>query len=130
MSKSTRTATLLLLAAFLLGAVAGAGAMALSHRRPGPGAHQQGPSSYLDRLSRDLSLSPAQRDSVGAILTHYEPQMDSVWQRFRPTFETLRAQLRSDINAQLTPDQQRRYAELLERQDARRRNKDSSNATR
>lgn len=130
MSKSTRTATLLLLAAFLLGAVAGAGALALSKRRPGPGTHQQGQSGYLGRLSRDLDLTPAQRDSVGAILKHYEPRMDSVWQQFRPTFETLRAELRSDINAQLTPDQQRRYAELLERQDARRRNKDSSNATR
>jgi Spy/CpxP family protein refolding chaperone len=130
MSTSTRTATLLLLAAFLLGAVAGAGGMAL-YRRPGPAAgHTPGPSGYLSRLSRDLDLTPAQRDSVGAILKHYEPQMDSVWQNFRPTFETLRARLRSDINAQLTPDQQRRYAELLERQDARRRNRDSSNATR
>jgi len=131
MSKSTRTATLLLLAAFLLGAIAGAGALALYHR-PGPsGGRAPGASGYLSRLTKDLDLTPVQRDSVGAILKHYEPRMDSVWQNFRPTFETLRAELRSDINAQLTPDQQRHYAELLERQDARRRNgKDASNATR
>ncbi len=129
MSKSTRTATLLLLLAFALGAIAGIGGVAL-YRRPAGMGHSPGPSGYLSRLSKDLDLTPTQRDSVGAILKHYEPRMDSVWQNFRPTFETLRAELRSDINAQLTPDQQRRYAELLERQDARRRNKDSSNATR
>jgi hypothetical protein len=129
MSKSTRTATLLLLAAFTLGVIAGIGGMALYRASPGPG-HTPGPSGYLTRLSKDLELSPVQRDSVGAILKRFEPAMDSIWQDFRPKFETLRAELRSDINAQLTPDQQRRYAELLERQDARRRNKDSSNAPR
>lgn len=131
MTKSTRTATLLLLAAFALGAVAGIGGVALYHRPWGMGpGHPPGSSGYLARLAKDLDLSPVQRDSVGAILDRYEPRMDSIWQDIRPKFETLRGELRSDINAQLTPDQQRRYAELLERQDARRRNKDSSNAPR
>jgi hypothetical protein len=129
MSNSTRTATLLLLIAFLLGAVAGIGGVALYHRSPGMG-RSGGPSGYLARLSKDLELTPVQRDSVSAILKVYEPRMDSIWQDIRPKFETVRAELRSDINAQLTPDQQRRYAELLERQNARRRNKDSSNAPR
>lgn len=130
MTKSTRTATLLLLAAFALGAVAGIGGLALYHRSPGMG-RSQGPSGYLARLSKDLDLTPVQRDSVEAILKRFEPRMDSVWQDFRPKFETVRAAIRSDINAQLTPDQQRHYAELLERQDARRRNgKDATNAPR
>jgi len=129
MTKSTRTATLLLLAAFALGAVAGVGGLTLYHRPPGMG-HSGGPSGYLTRLSKDLDLTPVQRDSVGAVLKLYEPRMDSIWQDIRPKFETLRAELRSDINAHLTPEQQRRYAELLERQDARRRNRDTSNAPR
>jgi len=130
MTRSTRTATLLLLVAFLLGTVAGAGVLALSHRPPKPG-HSQGASGYLSRLEKDLDLTPAQRDSVGAILKRFEPRMDSIWQDIRPRFETVRAEIRSNINAQLTPDQQRRYADLLERQDARRRNgKDASNAPR
>ena len=130
MTKSTRTATLLLLAAFLLGAVAGGGALSLYRRPPGMG-HNGGPSGYLSRLSKDLDLTPVQRDSVGQILERYESRMDSIWQDIRPKFETVRAELRSEINAHLTPDQQRRYAVLLERQDARRRNgKDASNAPR
>ncbi len=130
MTKSTRTATLLLLVAFALGAIAGIGGVTLYHRPPGMG-HSAGPSGYLSRLSKDLELTPTQRDSVGAILKRFEPGMDSIWQDIRPKFETLRTALRSEINAQLTPDQQRHYAELLERQDARRRNgKDASNAPR
>lgn len=131
MSKSTRTATLLLLAAFVLGAVAGGAALALYGRPPrmGPG-HSPGSSGYLSRLSKELELTPVQRDSVGAILKRYEPRMDSIWQDIRPRFETVRGELRSDINAQLTPEQQGHYAELLKRQDAMRRTKDSSNATR
>ena len=130
MTKSTRTAVLLLIMAFLLGAAAGGTALALYGRPPhmGPG-RPGGSSGYLSRLERDLKLTPVQRDSVGAILERFEPRMDSIWQEVRPRFETLRGELRSDINAQLTPEQQRHYAELLERHDARRRNnKDSSNA--
>ena len=115
MTKSTRTATLLLLAAFAFGAVAGGGALMLYHRPPAGMGHSGGPSGYLSRLSKDLDLTPVQRDSVGAVLRLYEPRMDSIWQDIRPKFETLRAELRSDINAHLTPEQQRRYAELLER---------------
>jgi hypothetical protein len=131
MTKSTRTATLLLLAAFVLGALAGGAALALYGRPHGMGSgHLSGPSGYLPRLSKELTLSPVQHDSVAAILERYEPRMDSIWQDIRPRFETLRGELRSDINAQLTPDQQRHYAELLQRHDAMRRTKDSSNAIR
>ncbi|HEX5003669.1 MAG TPA: periplasmic heavy metal sensor [Gemmatimonadales bacterium] len=130
MTKSTRTAALSLLAAFLLGAVAGGGALALTHRPSSRGGRPEGPSGYLAGLTKTLKLSATQHDSVEAILKRYEPTMDSIWQDFRPKFETIRAQLRSDINAQLTPDQQRQYAEMLERRNAGRRNKDSSNAPR
>lgn len=130
MMKSTRTAVLFLLIAFVLGIVAGIGGLALYHRPHGKDSRPSGSSSYLSRLSRDLDLTTAQRDTVGVLLKSYEPRMDAIWQDIRPRFETLRGELRSDINAHLTPDQQRRYAELLERQDARRRNKDSSNAPR
>ncbi len=128
MTKSTRTATLLLIAAFLLGAVAGAAALSLAGRPFGGPGRRPGPSGYLARLERDLKLTPVQKDSVGAILNRYEPRMDSIWQEIRPRFETVQRELRSDISAQLTPEQQRTYADLMARFDARRRSKDSTNA--
>lgn len=132
MTNSTRTATLLLVAAFLLGALAGGAALSLATRGRGmgPGGHAQGSSGYLSRLSKDLDLTPVQRDSVAAILKRYEPRMDSIWQDIRPRFDTLRGELRTNISAQLTADQKRHYAELLERHDAERRTRDSSNAPR
>lgn len=132
MTNSTRTATLLLVAAFLLGALAGGAALSLATRGrgTGPGGHAQSPSGYISRLSKDLDLTPVQRDSVAAILKRYEPRMDSIWQDIRPRFDTLRGELRTNISAQLTADQKRHYAELLERHDAERRTRDSSNAPR
>lgn len=128
MTKSTRTATLLLIAAFLLGAVAGAAALSLTGDHPfARGGHRSGPPTFLARLTRDLDLTPVQRDSVAAILDRYEPRMDSIWADIRPRFETVQEQLRSDISAQLTPEQQRKYADLLARFKAR-RSKDSTNA--
>lgn len=131
MTNSRRTAALLLLLAFALGAVAGAAGWALHDRphRGRPGAtHSRGPSGYLSKLTEELDLSQVQQDSVRAIFERYEPRMDSIWDETRPRFETLWTELRSDIDAQLTPEQQGRYARLLERMDPRRRTKDSTHA--
>lgn len=131
MTKPTRSATLLLLAAFLLGGVAGAAVHANLERRPS--AHEgepRSPGHFLDRLTDDLKLTAAQRDSVRLVLDRYHPRMDSMWQSIRPRFETLRGELRSEIRIYLTPDQQRRFDELLERRDAERRRRDTTHAPR
>jgi len=130
-TKPTRSATLLLLAAFLLGGVAGAAVHANLERRPS--SHEggpPGPGDFLDRLTDDLKLTAQQRDSVRVVLDRYHPRMDSVWQSIRPRFETLRGELRSEIRIYLTPDQQRQFDELLERRDAERRRRDTTHAPR
>ncbi|HEU4700367.1 MAG TPA: hypothetical protein VFS40_14380 [Gemmatimonadales bacterium] len=116
---SRGTAVVLLVAAFLVGLAAGAGAMAVRTRaRTGdatvaPAARTS--EGYLDRLTRDLALTPVQRDSVRAVLERHRPQMDSLWQSVRPRFETLRTTIRSEIRTHLTPEQRARYEQLLER---------------
>jgi Spy/CpxP family protein refolding chaperone len=130
-TKPTRSATLLLLAAVLLGGVAGATLHATFERRPAPRegrAPDRG--DFLDRLTDDLKLTAEQRDSIRAVLDHYHPRMDSVWESIRPRFETLRGELRSEIRIYLTPDQQRQFDELLERRDAERRRRDTTHAPR
>ena len=116
-----RSALLLLLAAFLagggLGLIAGR-SLAAPDR---PGRHGPGPGGYLGRLTRDLELTPAQRDSVRAVLDRHQPGFDSVWADSRPRYETLRARVRSDIRAQLTPEQQLRYDSMIARRDSVRR---------
>ena len=116
-----RSALLLLLAALL----AGGGLGLIAGRSLGgperPGRHGSGPEGYLGRLTRHLDLTPAQRDSVRAVLDRHQPGFDSVWAESRPRFETLRARVRSDIRAQLTPEQQLRYDSMIARRDSMRR---------
>jgi Spy/CpxP family protein refolding chaperone len=66
-------------------------------------------------MTRQLELTPSQRDSVQAILGRYKPKMDSIWRQVGPRFETIKDSISNDIRRQLTPEQQTRYTELLER---------------
>lgn len=107
-------AVLLLVSALLLGiglGVAGS-AWAREGHWMGSSGPDRKPAGYLTRLSEELDLTPVQRDSVAAVLERYGPQMDSVWAEVRPRFETVRAAMRSEIERQLTPEQQRKYEEM------------------
>lgn len=122
MSHSTRSAVLLLVAAFLLGGVAG-GAIA-TFAFP-PASHGEGrghdPERYQRMLNRELDLTPGQQDSVRAILALHRPAMDSLWQEMAPRVETLRGIIRSEIARQLTPAQQEKFDKMNQRIDAERR---------
>ncbi|MEO8226525.1 MAG: hypothetical protein ABI637_03790 [Gemmatimonadota bacterium] len=74
----------------------------------------------MQALTRDLDLTQAQQDSVRGILARRAAAMDSLWRDVGPRFETLKSTVRSDIRAQLNPDQQRKYAEMNKRFDAMR----------
>ena len=115
MMASRGRAAVLLAAVFLSGVLVGAGVFALSRGGPG-GPHPR--RDFVEHLSHDLDLTPAQRDSVAAILQRRRTSMDSLWREVGPRFETLRVTVRSEIRSQLTPDQQRKFAEMNKRSDA------------
>jgi hypothetical protein len=79
-----------------------------------------------DRLARQLQLTTVQRDSVAAILRRYDPQMRAMFATVRPQMDSLRQQLRNDIRAQLTAEQQATYERLMERDRARFQRRDSA----
>ncbi|MFI5234599.1 MAG: periplasmic heavy metal sensor [Gemmatimonadales bacterium] len=109
-------ASLLLIAVFGAGAVAG-GAFETSHfagRRP------HGPETFIRHLADDLTLTPAQTDSVRAILVRHRPQMDSVWASMTPRFETLRQTIRSEIATQLDAEQRTKFDAFNRREESRR----------
>ena len=119
---------MLLAAAFLLGG--GIGLITGLQVGDREHSHSRGGRGHLERLQRELDLSPEQRDSVRAILERHRPGFDSVWAESRPRYETLRDRVRSDIRAQLGPDQQRRYDDMIARLEAKRRAREERNAPR
>ncbi len=119
MSRSTRSAVLLLVAAFLLGGVAGGAAVAVGLDRGG--GHGRDPERYQRALNHELHLTPTQQDSVKAILARRRQAMDSVWQDVAPRVETLRTSIRSEIARQLTPEQQEKFDRMNQRLDAEHR---------
>ena len=66
-------------------------------------------------LTKQLSLSGAQRDSVRAVLKRHRPELDSIWHLVHPRMDSLRVMMHREIDAQLSPAQQRRYASLVRR---------------
>lgn len=114
-------AAVLLIAVFVAGLLVGAGGMALSRGAFGGARRHRGPDDFVQHLTQDLTLNRAQQDSVRAILSRRRASMDSLWHEMGPRFETLQASVRSDIRAQLNPDQQRKFADMNKRFDAMRR---------
>ena len=119
--RSTRSAAVLLFAAFLLGVLFGAGGHLLADRAGGSDdrARERGRGGYLDRLTRDLALTEAQRESVRVVLERHKPAMDSLRHEVAPRFETLQQTVRSDIRTRLSPEQQRKFDEMITRMDKR-----------
>lgn len=119
MISSTRRAVVLLVATFVLGAAAGAAAMAYGTRTPPP---PEGRAAwYLDRLTKNLHLTRVQQDSVKAVLDRYSPAMDSLMSEIRPRLDTVRAAMRTEITRFLDPKQQKEYEAMQQKRDQERK---------
>ena len=71
-------------------------------------------------------LTPAQRDSIQAVLDRHQPAMDSLWELIRPQFQSERQAIRKAINGLLTPEQQAKYLEVQRQDSLRRAERDRS----
>src|SRR5207244_2117087 len=104
-------------ATFAAGLAVGAGGRALWVRRTSAAAPERarGLDRMMDDLNVELRLGPGQRDSVRAILQRHRTRMTAVWETVRPRFDSMRAQMDSDVARQLTPEQQARYRDHVTR---------------
>jgi hypothetical protein len=108
----------LLVAAMSVGALMGGIAVsAAEHRDGGPESHRHGRDGVMTRLTEELSLSREQQDSIRAVLDRHRPEMDSMWQEVRPRFDSVRTIMRGEIRTQLSPDQQQKYQQMIERRE-------------
>ena len=131
--RSQRGAAVLLVAAFVVGVLCGAGGVLVAERNGGIPLDRRGgrgPGGYLGHLTRELSLTPVQRDSVRAVLDRHRPAMDSLRREVAPRFETLQETIRSDIRMQLTTEQQGKLATMTRRFDSMRTRVEGSHGPR
>jgi len=129
MTKPRLVAGGLLALTFALGMLAG-GAATMAADRTG---HRRGdpysPTSYASRLAGDLGLAPDQEAKVVEVLERHQPIMDSIWSQVGSQFDAERQNLRRDIRALLTSDQQAKYEAMLARLDSLRRNRGKRHAS-
>ena len=130
MQRSKWYALLFILGAFVAGAAVGvAGDRMLEHGRPS----RHGPRSPLDRMARDLDLTPAQRASFDTILENRRKQMRQRFAPIRPQMDSLMAldkvsrdSTHEQLRRVLTPEQRVKFDKMHEEAkkrgaDARRR---------
>ena len=104
-------AVLLLLAVFLAGGLVGG----VIGRMAPPMGGGRDPNGMIKHLTEELDLTPAQQDSIKAVLDRWRPRMDSTWAEVRPRIETVRDSIRSDIAKQLSAEQRAAYEAMLAR---------------
>jgi hypothetical protein len=82
---------------------------------------RRGPDAMVAYLTKELTLTPTQADSVRAIFARHRPEIEALSAQVRPKFDSIKAVVRGEIDAQLTPDQRATHARLIEEAEHRRR---------
>ena len=117
LNRSTIWAVVFLVATFAAGIAVGAGGRTLWVRHASAAAPERprGLDRMMDELTEELHLGPGQRDSVRAIVQRHRTRMTAVWETVRPRFDSMRAQMDSEVARQLTPEQQVKYRDHVTR---------------
>ncbi|HYM60299.1 MAG TPA: hypothetical protein VEZ11_05340 [Thermoanaerobaculia bacterium] len=66
----------------------------------------------LDRLDRELELSPAQREQVRQILEHRREKINAIWSGARPQIRHEIDEANGEIERLLTPDQRTKFQQI------------------
>ena len=84
--------------------------------------------SYSGMLQRELGLSEAQRDSVRAVFRRHGGEFRAALQPVQPRLDSIRAGIRAELRAMLTPAQQAAFDQLIARERTERGRRDSTAA--
>ncbi len=110
--------TLLLLLAFGLGVVGGAVGFGVYHARFGdwrsPGGAARFQDRILSRLTKELGLSPEQRQKVEAVLEETSQEFAKLREEIGPKFREIRNQAQQRIRAALDAAQQVKFDKLAQ----------------
>jgi Spy/CpxP family protein refolding chaperone len=133
-----RVAILLVLCVFLLGAAVGglgtylvhAHSASASTRRPqqdhSPAALAAGRANRVEKMTKDLGLSPDQQKQLDSILAQMQTQYGAAHEQSIAQMDQIRKQGRDQIRSVLTPDQAAKFDESLRKMDDERKKRNSN----
>ncbi|MCL4785169.1 MAG: hypothetical protein KJ070_00035 [Verrucomicrobia bacterium] len=75
---------------------------------------------FLEKLDREVSLSPEQRERVEQIIHEGQERNGQLWERIAPELRKEIAETRRQIQAVLRPEQRARFDELMKQRPQRR----------
>lgn len=96
----------------------------LSTNQPPPLNQFQRP-EFLRRMQKQLDLSPAERDDITKIMKASQERSRPLWDQIAPQLHAEVKRVREEIRNVLTPEQQKKFDELLK---ARPRKMDGTNS--
>ncbi len=70
---------------------------------------------FLKRMDKSLDLTPAQHDEIARIMRASQDRTQPLWSQISPQMNEELKRVREDIRDVLTPDQRRKFLEMLRR---------------
>jgi Spy/CpxP family protein refolding chaperone len=121
---SRRKAYAVIAGVFVLGVLAGGGAMwAISERRVrafAMGERRAFETRRLEALSRELDLTSEQKEKIAAIFEkHHQERKTVMRERCGGAMAEVKEKLRTEIHAVLTPPQREKYDAMVREHEAR-----------
>lgn len=132
--RTRRKAIALLLIVFALGCALGAVGMRVWVQRvygrqlEGRGRHDH--AAFVERMTRELALTPEQQKQLQAILEDTRKRYQSIYEQVRPQYDLARQQGRDRIRLILTPEQLPKFEDFVRRIDEERKRKWSEHGER
>ncbi|HLI34288.1 MAG TPA: hypothetical protein VKW70_04520 [Terriglobia bacterium] len=109
----TRRAYLYFIVTFIIGIILGGAGVYYYAWSTGHWRRNWSEEKAIHRLTRDLNLTPQQAQQLRPIMDDSIKKWNSLQEQVRPQFEALHTETDNRIRQILTPDQTRRFDELL-----------------
>jgi len=124
--KSTRKAGIVVVLVFIVGFLSGIGAVSLFHGlrpdrpdavarfapRPTAGRYEREPAKRIERLARELDLTPEQRERFMPVLQAGMEKIRALRRQHRPQVRQVLIETREELRTILDDDQCRRFDKL------------------
>lgn len=120
-SRSKAWALSLLAATFVAGLLMGGGVQHVLNAGSGDDGNRSRRRGYVEYLTDELDLAPAQREAVSAIVEASRSEMKALSEQIRPQYDSIRSAVRARIRDELTAAQNGKFDEMIRRAEERRR---------